>query len=195
MHDARADPGNQATHNQLNAASPQLQPAVAGSNDEVSAALPRAQTAAPGSGQGADEPAPASAAGPGPNGLPALPHPGACASTSPTAADGLAASPAVGDEDAPMPDVHDASSGAAAGPAGHQDPADIALTANGTAGGTPEPTPPPPTTLTCESPPSSDTESPSKRSIHFYHALAASDLKAAMRQTRDTLLDGCTKAV
>jgi len=195
MHDARADPGNQATHNQLNAASPQLQTAVAGSNDEVSAALPRAQTAAPGSGQGADGPAPAPAAGPGPNGPPALPHPGACATTGPTAADGLAASPAVGDEDAPMPDVLDASSGAAAGPAGHQDPADIALTANGTAGGTPEPTPPPPATLTCESPPSSDTETPSKRSIHFYHALAGSDLKAAMRQTRDTLLDGCTKAV
>jgi len=36
MHDELADPGNQATHNQLNAATPQLQTAVAGVKDKTS---------------------------------------------------------------------------------------------------------------------------------------------------------------
>jgi len=35
MHDELADSGNQATHNQLNAATPQLQTAVAGVNDKT----------------------------------------------------------------------------------------------------------------------------------------------------------------
>jgi len=46
MHDELAHPGNQATHNQLNAATPQLQTAVAGVKDKTSNDLLPAQTSA-----------------------------------------------------------------------------------------------------------------------------------------------------
>jgi len=68
MHDELADPGNQATHNQLNAATPQLQTAVAGVNDKTSNDLLPAQTSADQGSLKSDDPnTPALPPGPGPN--------------------------------------------------------------------------------------------------------------------------------
>jgi len=69
MHDELADPGNHATHNQLNAATPQLQTAVAGVNDKTSNdLLPPAQTSADQGSLKSDDPnTPALPTGPGPN--------------------------------------------------------------------------------------------------------------------------------
>jgi len=66
MHDEPADPGNQATHNQLNAATPQLQTAVAGVKDKTSNDLLPAQTSADQGSLKSDDPNAPAPPGPGP---------------------------------------------------------------------------------------------------------------------------------